>query len=128
MIDLDKLRQVADELTEEHGPFKLFGLFLRANAPLVWDLVVSAPWLEVNERVEYGALHEITKKLTATMGEEAMIEFSRVAFVKTSHPAVESVLCAMRVKRPRGTGVLYDRHFFGQEISEAHIIIGVDPA
>ncbi|MEW6347489.1 MAG: hypothetical protein AB1646_00375 [Thermodesulfobacteriota bacterium] len=32
------------EMSEEHGPFVLFALFLPEDAANDWDLVVSAPW------------------------------------------------------------------------------------
>jgi hypothetical protein len=39
-----KLRGLERTLSEEKGPFNLFALLLREDAPDVWDLVVAAKW------------------------------------------------------------------------------------
>lgn len=52
--------------------FTLFGLFMRADAPGTWDLVVSAPWLEEGK---LKALREFAALLAASIGdgEDAII-------------------------------------------------------
>lgn len=46
MISTTKLKKAMREISEKKGEFAFLGLFLRAEAPGLWDLVVSAPWLE----------------------------------------------------------------------------------
>ena len=125
MIDLEKLRLVMDEVAEEKGPFTLFGLFLREDAPNRWDLVVSAPWLEDGK---LKALEELTKKLTAVIGEGGVMELSRIVTVKEGDPALESVLRAVSVETPSGTTRFINCNFFGLEIKEAHIFRAVRPS
>ena len=83
-IDLEKLRLVMDEVTEEKGPFTLFGLFLREDAPNKWDLVVSAPWLEHGK---LKALGEFAEKLAVGVGEQAVMELSRIVTVSQRGPS-----------------------------------------
>ena len=45
-IDIEKFRKFMEEAASERGAFTAFALFLREDAPGVWDLVVSAPWLK----------------------------------------------------------------------------------
>ena len=45
----EKLVPVERQIAAEKGAFLLFALFLREDAPDVWDLVVAAPWIEANK-------------------------------------------------------------------------------
>jgi hypothetical protein len=42
----ERLRAKEKGMSSEKGPFLLFALMLREEAPDLWDLVVSAPWIE----------------------------------------------------------------------------------
>ena len=44
----EKLRRVERALSDENGPFELFALFLREDSTGVWELLVSASWLDPN--------------------------------------------------------------------------------
>lgn len=44
----EKLRRVERALSDENGPFELLALFLREDSTGVWDLLVSASWLDPN--------------------------------------------------------------------------------
>ncbi len=46
---VEKLIRVEREIAEDRGPFVLFAFLLREDAPGVWDLIVSAPWISQNE-------------------------------------------------------------------------------
>lgn len=41
----DKLAELHDRIEQERGPFQVFGLFEREEAPGRWDLLVAAPWM-----------------------------------------------------------------------------------
>ncbi|MDD5271208.1 MAG: hypothetical protein PHU14_00685 [Methylovulum sp.] len=43
-----KMTVVEQELAAEQGDFTLFALFLRENSPGLWDVIVSAPWIDAN--------------------------------------------------------------------------------
>ncbi len=46
MIHTAALDKAMDDIAKRKGEFWLFGLFMRADASGIWDLVVAAPWLE----------------------------------------------------------------------------------
>lgn len=41
---VDSLSRVRNELTRDHGEFRVFALFAREDVPEKWDLLLSAPW------------------------------------------------------------------------------------
>lgn len=117
MIPTTKLRKAMRDIAAKKGDFNLFGLFMRADAPGTWDLVVSAPWLEQGK---LKALGEFTKLLSESIGEESLREFSRIATVSRRDPALDALVSAfsvddgeLRVKRS---------NLFGLEIEDAIIL------
>ena len=47
---VERLRTAEEAIASAHGPFVLFVLAEREEAPGKWDLLVSAPWLETNRK------------------------------------------------------------------------------
>lgn len=47
---VERLQRAEKAIASEHGPFVLFVLAEREEAPGKWDLLVSAPWLETNRK------------------------------------------------------------------------------
>jgi hypothetical protein len=90
MIDyLAKLEEVAEAIEAKRGPFALFGLFMREDSPRLWDIVVSAPWMEEG-RVT--ALREFVEVLTNAFGREAMLSFSRIVTLNRGEPTLDAIL------------------------------------
>lgn len=96
----DALLQVERSVAAEKGPFALFALFLREEAPEKWDLVVSAPWIEENMGT---ALKLISERIKASLTASDLLAINRS--VRVEHSAVE----------------MRDSTFFGQRIKHAHI-------
>jgi hypothetical protein len=46
----EKFAELESHIAEEKGPFTLFALFMREDAPDRWDLIVSAPWAGGDKR------------------------------------------------------------------------------
>lgn len=115
-VDREKLRQLMREVAAERGEFTLFGLFLRAEAPDKWDLVVAAPWLEEGK---LKALGEFVEKLSAAIGEQQLLSLSRVITVKHDDPSLEAILRA--VEDDDSDVELSDCDFFGLRIDHAYI-------
>ena len=88
-IDLEKLRKFMEDIASKRGPFTLFALLLRDDAPGVWDLVVSAPWLKGGDQK---ALKVFAKGLSAAIGEEGVHSLSHIARLKADEPAVDTIL------------------------------------
>ena len=80
-----KLEAVARAVEAKHGPFALFGVFMREDSPRLWDLVVSAPWLEEGRLT---TLREFVETLASVIGQEAMRSLSRVVTLNRDEPAL----------------------------------------
>ena len=113
----EKLRNLERQAADEKGPFSLFGLFLREDAPDKWDLVVSAPWIDDNNEE---SLAYIAESLRAFLAAEELLNLSRIVLVEQSNPGLEAVQRAMHVEH--GVVELKDCNFFGLEIKSALII------
>ena len=117
MISVTALRKAMHEISSKKGEFTLFGLFMRADAPGTWDLVVSAPWLEDGK---LKALSELVHLLTASIGEQAFRDLSRVQTVGEGNPALKKILTAFAVDD--GEVRIKQSNLFGLEIDDAIIL------
>ena len=104
------------EVAAKKGDFTLFGLFMRADAPGTWDLVVSAPWLEDGKLKATGELVEL---LSESLGEESLKRLSRIATVDADQPSVKLILKAFAVDD--GELRVQNTDLFGLRIDEAII-------
>jgi len=116
-VDIDKLRQLMHDVSIEKGEFSLFGLFLRAEAPDKWDLVVSSPWLEEGK---LKALGEFVEKLAAAIGEDQLLSISRVVTLNADDPALDAVTKAVSVED--GLIEIRDSDLFGLKIAHAYVL------
>lgn len=117
MIEIEKLREVMNQVSAEKGDFVLFGLFLTEESPDRWDLVVSAPWLE-NGKLE--ALREFVEILSSIVGQEKAISLSRIVTLNQDEPSLKAILRSVQVEN--GPVVLHDNNLFGLEIKRAYIL------
>ena len=117
MIETQRLKKAMREIASKKGQFTLFGLFMRADAPGRWDLVVSAPWLEQGK---LKALSEFTELLSESIGEKSLSELSRIVTLKPGDPGMKAVMAAFSVE----DGELRVQHsnLFGLEIEDAIIL------
>jgi hypothetical protein len=91
MISTVKLRKAMRKIAAKKGNFTLFGLFMRADSPGTWDLVVSAPWLEQGN---LKALREFTELLSREIGEQSLRQFSRIVTLNQRDPEIKAVVSA----------------------------------
>ena len=117
MISTDKLRKAMREIAATKGDFTFFGLFLRADAPGTWDLVVSAPWLEERRLKDLG---EFTELLTKSIGKQSLRQLSRIVTLNHRDPLLKAVVSAFSVE----DGELRVQHsnIFGLDIEDAIIM------
>ena len=90
----DALLQVERSVSEEKGPFALFALFLREEAPDKWDLVVSAPWIEEGKG---SALKLISERVKTSLTASDLPTISRIVVADPSDPAVDAINRAIRI-------------------------------
>lgn len=117
MISTARLRKAMRDIAAKKGNFTLFGLFMRADAPGTWDLVVSAPWLEHGK---LKALGEFTALLSKEIGEQSLRQFSRIVTLNQHDPALKAVVSAFSVDD--GELRVKNCNLFGLEIEDAIII------
>jgi hypothetical protein len=113
----EKLGRLERTLSEEEGPFDLFALFLREDAPDVWDLVVAAKWIDADEPA---ALAAISRRVSASLRPDEITKISRVVVVERTDPALKAITSAMSVDH--GLAEVANNTFFGLAIRHAFII------
>jgi len=113
----ERLRLKEQEMAAEKGPFAFFALFLRDDAPDLWDLVVSAPWIEADKGE---ALGYIASKVREALSPEEVTKLSRIALIDGSNPALKVVQQAIHVEH--GLTDVQDSVFFGLPVRHAYIV------
>jgi hypothetical protein len=114
---VEKLKQMEREIAAEKGAFHLFALFLREDAPDVWDLLVSAPWIEADKGA---ALKYLAGRLNQIATPKELTSLSRIVIIDESDPALSTLRSAMTIEH--GSIELKDVNFFGLEIKHALVI------
>lgn len=114
---VDKLRGIEDQVSKEKGDFLLFALFLREDAPDLWDLLVAAPWISKDKSK---ALHYLSSKLNGALTPEDVLKLSRIVIIESSNPALSALQQAINVEH--GTAEIRDSNFFGLQIKHAFLI------
>lgn len=113
---VEKLMDIERQVAEEKGPFSLFALFLREDAPNVWDLVVSAEWVSD----KYVTMGYIAEKVSKSLSSEEIIKISRIVVLDQNNPGLEAVLRAIQIEH--GAAEVLGSNFFGLDIKHAYII------
>jgi len=119
---VEKFLAVEKEISHEKGDFSLFALFLREDAQDKWDLVVAAPWIDVNQKEAYNFL---VARLKKHLQPKDLVNLSRIVIVNPDNPALVAISSAMKVKH--GIEEVQDSNFFGLPIKHAFIITSTKP-
>lgn len=80
---LERLKTIVLELEKEHGPILVFALFLREDPLEMWDIVVSASWLNSKEMKSYQL---IGAKIQERLSESDLLQVSRVVILDATDP------------------------------------------
>src|SRR2546425_1730576 len=90
----EKIKGIGKEIDTEVGGVVLFGVFKPADAPQLWDVIVSADWVgEDNGPAIYYVAHKLQERLTV----DELVSLSRVEALPPSNDFVRSVLGGVRV-------------------------------
>ena len=114
---VEKLAAVEKRVSEEKGPFSLYALFLREDAPDKWDLVVSAPWFHTGDKK---TLDYLTGQIQSSLKPHERIMLSRVVVVEPTDRALSAIHRAVNIEH--GDAEVKDSSFFGLPIKHAYII------
>jgi hypothetical protein len=121
-----KLVQTEQEMASEKGRFLLFALFLREDAPDLWDVVVATPGVTKNKS---DSLQYMSNKLRAVLNTNEFIKLSRIVIIEPENPALAALQQAISIEH--GTTEIKDGNFFGPHIKRAYLITSrrdADPA
>ena len=114
---IEKLASLERDIASEKGEFSLFALFLREDADNTWDLLASAPWLEVDKRE---SLEYIVNQLRARLDTQELLSLSRIVLLEENNPVLEAIHKAIKVRH--GMAEVRDSISFGVPIKQAFII------
>lgn len=92
---LKKLRQIADDVASERGPFTLCGLFQQDEPADRWDFVMAADWVK-DDYVP--ALRAIAETIQSRLRVEEMRSLTGLVLLKPSEPFVRAVTEDFSVK------------------------------
>lgn len=121
---LARLRVVAHNLRERHGPLALFGLFLRDGAPNVWDLLVAAPWL--SELSLSDGIKVVAEEVEAQLLLEDRLRLSRIVVLEEEFPVLAAIQETTSVNDPDCVEIR-DSEFGGIDFERGYLLVN-DPA
>lgn len=119
----DKFRELESRIADEKGPFVLFALFMREDAPDRWDLIVSAPWVSSDTR---DAVEYFVNEIKSQLGQGDLTNLSRIVVVDPQDAAVQALNRAVQIEH--GDVEIRDSNFFGLPVKHAFIITSKRPS
>jgi len=114
MIDVKKFQRAMREIAAKKGPFTLFALFLRENAIIGWDLVVSSSWLQEPSLKQ---LREFCNTLRKIVGTKQLLELAQVVPINRDNPGLKEVLSKVQIDD--GLVEVHQVVFFDHQIKHA---------
>jgi len=114
---VEKLVRVEREMAAERGPFFLFALLLREDAPNVWDLVASSSWIGKDKA---GALGYVSEKVSSALEPDELVKLSRIVLIEPDSPSLAAFQQALSVEH--GTVEIKDSEFSGLRIRQGYLI------
>lgn len=109
--------EIERKLTAEHGPFRLFGLFMKEEVWDMWYVLVSAPWVD---EMGLDARLVIAREFADCFSDADKMHLSGIQLFDKDHPSVQEVLEDVNVTH--GRVLLKDFDFDGITIGRAYII------
>ena len=114
---VEKLKVCEETMAKKKGPFDLFGIFLRDDAPDKWDLLVAGDWIEKNKKESFKYIVDMVQK---GLSKEELLKLSRIVLINEKNPDLEAIQRAMHVEH--GIAEIKDSIFFGLPIRHAYLI------
>jgi hypothetical protein len=114
---LERFIKIERAVSEEMGDFDLFALFLREDEQTLWDVVVAAPWIEVDQRL---ALRYLGERLQRELTTDQLMRISHIAIIDADNPGLPEVTETVQVEH--GLVEMRNQEFFGHSIKHAFFI------
>lgn len=112
----EKLRQIEVEISANKGDFNLFALIEREDSFGKWDVVVSANWIDNQEKA---LIEAIASKISETLTENEQLMLSRIIILPPSDTFIQNL---NMIGVEHGTVKLSNNTFNGIFIKEAYLI------
>lgn len=119
---IEKFGLLELQISKDKGEFSLFGLFLREDAPDKYDLLVSAPWLDVDK--EQG-LKYLADQVQSQLQSDELLSISRIVILEKGNPILKAINKTVHIKH--GNMEIKDSNFNGVQIIHSCISTSVDP-
>lgn len=117
IIERAKMIAMLNEIIAEKGELNLFGLFLRREAPNVWDLFVASPWIEKNRSK---AMRYLADKVKAHLTLEELLSLSRIVILESHYPLLQAIFNAIPAGKEQA--VFRNTDFLGLEIRRGYVL------
>lgn len=114
---VEKLQKEEAIMAKEKGPFNLFALFLREDAPDKWDLLVAADWVD---RDKGNAIKYVASKIQEILTKEELLSLSRIVIIEKDNPALAALNSAFHVTQ--SSVEIKNSNLFGLQINHAYLI------
>ena len=114
----EKMITVEQELASDFGDFILFALFLREASPGLWDVIVSAPWIDENKKE---GMDKVVAKINAHLKKEERLRLTRIVIVEHDHPELHE-LDHFNFAQSSQLIEVKNENLLGQDIKQAFFI------
>lgn len=114
---VEKLARVEREVALEKGEFNFFAVVLREDAPDLWDLLVAAPWIEMDKKA---AIKYIADRVRSVLTPEELMNLSRIVLIDQDNQALRALQETFHVEE--SIVDVQDSVLFGLPIRHAYII------
>lgn len=84
---VEKLQEIEKEIAKEKGPLNLFALFEREDLYDRWDLVIAAPWAEMDRPT----LRYVADVLRRHLLTEEMVRLARMVILDATEDPVRAI-------------------------------------
>ena len=114
---VEKLQRIERRLSIERGPFELFAAFRPDSTLRLWDLLVTARWLD-----DWGLpeMQIIASQLNAEFAPPEILKFSRIAIIERDNPGLQTIHSSVQVEH--GLREFRNVTFFDVPILHAYVI------
>lgn len=110
------VQSLEKEISTEKGEFALFALFRRDDATDKYDLLVSAPWIEADQKQ---SLEYLAKKVQSRLDQDQFESLSRIVLLDKGNPVLEAIRKSVQTKH--SAHEVQNTNFSGVQITQACI-------
>jgi hypothetical protein len=114
----EKMVPVEREVSRSKGNVSLFALFRRKDFPIDWDVVIAAPWVDAEKRMDQ--LKYVDSVLKKHLALDDIVQLSRIVLIPASDENVRWINKTIPVRR---TPVeIRNAEFFGMLMRQGWIL------